>query len=333
MGIKHLNRYMMTRCGPSAISNIHLSTLKGKKIVVDTSIYLYKYVGENSLLENFFSMISIFKYYQIIPLFVFDGRAPIEKKELVMERKTKKETAERQYKELEQALTNAPPETKQEIAEEMTQLKKQFVRIKDSNIQKTKELMTAMGVSFVDAPGEADELCAYLVIHRHAYACMSEDMDLFLYGCPRVLRYMSLLKHHVMFYDLGHILSELGGVHIQDFKQILVISGTDYNIHEETNLYETFRWYEKYRKTTLMDEDRPTFLRWLGQNTKYVRDEPALEHILSMVQITAKPALKSYDTIIIEVANENREKIIEMLKEENFIMIGVPANNIPVQVL
>jgi hypothetical protein len=321
MGIKNLNRYMMTRCGASAISNIHLSTLRGKKIVIDTSIYLYKYIGENSLLENFFSMISIFRYYQITPLFIFDGRAPVEKKELVNERKTKKEIAENQYKHLAAELETVDPTAKQEIIDEMTQLKKQFIRIKDADIRKTKEFMTAMGVSYIDASGEADELCAYLVIQRHAYACMSEDMDLFLYGCPRVLRYMSLLKHHVMFYDLSHILGELGNIHINDFKQILVISGTDYNIHDETNLYETMRWYEKYKKTTIMDENRPSFLAWLSKNTKYIKDKEHLEHILEMFQIVGKSSLKEYDTMKIEIAVENREQIIEMLKEENFIMM------------
>ena len=321
MGIKNLNRYMMTRCGAAAISNIHLSTLRGKKIVIDTSIYLYKYIGENSLLENFFSMISIFRYYQITPLFIFDGRAPVEKKELVNERKTKKEIAENQYKHLAAELETVDPTAKQEIIDEMTQLKKQFIRIKDADIRKTKEFMTAMGVSYIDASGEADELCAYLVIQRHAYACMSEDMDLFLYGCPRVLRYMSLLKHHVMFYDLSHILGELGNIHINDFKQILVISGTDYNIHDETNLYETMRWYEKYKKTTIMDENRPSFLAWLSKNTKYIKDKEHLEHILEMFQIVGKSSLKEYDTMKIEIAVENREQIIEMLKEENFIMM------------
>ena len=36
--------------------------------------------------------------------------------------------------------------------------------------------------------GEADELCAKLVIKRYAYACLSEDMDLFVYGCNKIMR-------------------------------------------------------------------------------------------------------------------------------------------------
>jgi len=54
--------------------------------------------------------------------------------------------------------------------------------------------MIAYGVSYIDADGEADQLCASLVLKNKVYACLSEDMDLFVYGCPRVLRYLSFIK-------------------------------------------------------------------------------------------------------------------------------------------
>ena len=40
-------------------------------------------MGENALLENFYLMISIFREYNIIPLFVFDGKPPKEKNDLL----------------------------------------------------------------------------------------------------------------------------------------------------------------------------------------------------------------------------------------------------------
>lgn len=82
MGIKHLNRYIQTQC-KSSIKQIHLSELTNKKIVIDTSIYLYRYASDNTLLENFYLMISIFRQYNIIPLFIFDGKPPKEKKDLL----------------------------------------------------------------------------------------------------------------------------------------------------------------------------------------------------------------------------------------------------------
>ena len=77
MGIKNLNKFLQTTCSES-IQNIHLSKLSGKKIVVDTSIYLYRYMKQESLLEKFYLMISIFRQYNITPLFIFDIQ-PVKK--------------------------------------------------------------------------------------------------------------------------------------------------------------------------------------------------------------------------------------------------------------
>ena len=39
---------------------------------------------------------------------------------------------------------------------------------------------------YYTAINEADELCASMVINGFAWACLSEDMDMFVYGCTRV---------------------------------------------------------------------------------------------------------------------------------------------------
>ena len=53
MGIKHLNRYLQQECS-KGINKISLNDLRGKTIAIDTSIYLYRFMGENALLENFY---------------------------------------------------------------------------------------------------------------------------------------------------------------------------------------------------------------------------------------------------------------------------------------
>lgn len=80
MGIKYLNRFFLDNCKKKSIFKTHLNILSGKRIVVDTSIYLYKYAVDNAIIENMFLLISIFKKYNIEPIFIFDGRPPPEKK-------------------------------------------------------------------------------------------------------------------------------------------------------------------------------------------------------------------------------------------------------------
>ena len=77
-----------------------------------------------------------------------------------------------------------------------------------------------------------------------AYACLSEDMDMFVYGCNRVLRYLSLLKKSVIIYDTKSILSELK-LNMDEFKSICIVSGTDYNVdNEQANLHQTLKYFK-----------------------------------------------------------------------------------------
>ena len=96
MGIKHLNRFLRTNCSDS-IKCVPISDLSGKKIAVDISIYMYKFAGDNSLIENMYLMITTFRYYNIIPIFIFDGKPIAEKKELLQKRKENKIAAEKEY--------------------------------------------------------------------------------------------------------------------------------------------------------------------------------------------------------------------------------------------
>jgi 5'-3' exonuclease len=70
-----------------------MSELAGKRIAIDVSIYLYKFTGDGALLENMYLMLSIFRHYRITPVFVFDGKPPDEKRELLDQRKEDKSVA------------------------------------------------------------------------------------------------------------------------------------------------------------------------------------------------------------------------------------------------
>ncbi len=246
MGIKNLNRYLQQQCS-EGIKKISLNDLRGKKIAIDTSIYLYRFVGENALLENFYLMISIFREYNIIPLFVFDGKPPKEKNELLKKRKDDKKIAQNKYNELKEKLEIADENNIKEIKENMEILKKNFIKVHHTDIENVKELIKALGVSYIEAPGEADKLCAKLVCKNKVYACLSEDMDLFVYGTTRVLRYLSLLNKTVIMYDTKSILSQLN-VTLDEFKSICIISGTDYGAHSDNSLFKTLKYIKKIQK-------------------------------------------------------------------------------------
>ena len=181
MGIRYLNRFLQENA-PSGIKKMHFYNLSGKRIVVDTSIYLYRFKSDGDLIENMYLLISLFKHYNIDPLFVFDGPAPKEKKELLIQRKRDKELAKKTYLNLKEKISNAVDQnTKVEISLEMDKLKKTFVTISKKDIKEVKELFEVYAVNYITADGEADKLCAKLVQKKIAWACLSEDMDMFVY--------------------------------------------------------------------------------------------------------------------------------------------------------
>ena len=117
MGIQHLNRYLKEKCNmgtsntgtsnmgtsntgtsntgtsntgtsnTGAIKHISFNDLRGKRIAVDISIYMYKFSAEGALIDNMYQMIALFRLNGIIPFFVFDGKPPPEKKELFLSSK------------------------------------------------------------------------------------------------------------------------------------------------------------------------------------------------------------------------------------------------------
>ena len=93
MGIKYLNKFLQNNCSEKAIKKSNLSQLANKTIVIDTSIYLYKFSLDNLLIENMQDLIQLFEKYNIKPIFIFDGKPPPSKMNLLYQRRMKKKEA------------------------------------------------------------------------------------------------------------------------------------------------------------------------------------------------------------------------------------------------
>jgi flap endonuclease-1 len=326
MGIRNLNRYLRDSC-PESIRCINMADLSGKRIAVDISIYLYKYEGEDALLENMYVMLSIFRHYNIIPIFIFDGKPPPEKRALLIKRKEDREEAQEEYEKLKKQLTSLQESKddddtdKQDIVAAMDQLKKQFVQISKEKIEKVKCLIRAYGATYYDAPGEADELCALLVIKKKVWACLSEDMDLFVYGCTRVLRYFSLIGHTVVLYYMKGILDELEMTQ-KEFKEICVLSGTDYNINadgnnDKVNLRQTFKHFRKFKNS---NDSNIKFYDWLLEHSDYISDMDLLNNINKMFNLDVNHEnLNAFNNIKVVNGPIRQDEIENIMKDEDFI--------------
>ena len=298
MGIKNLNKYLLEKCSEHAIKQKHLAIFSGKTLVIDTSIYLYKFMEEKSLIENMYHMITVFRHYKIIPIFVFDGKPPKEKEELIQKRKNSKKIAEAKYQDL-KSRVDSSDDVYPELAAEMEKLRRQFIRIHPNDIKEVKTLMELYGVEYVDAEGEADKVCVKMVLDKKAWACVSDDMDMFVYGCKRVIRNINLLQHTAIYYNLDNILRDLQ-LPLQDFREIMILSGTDYNLHQKITLHKSLKYYQEYKQPT---HSCGNFYEWLSKN--HISNADTLYNIYNMFIM---------DSGCVQDPNADREQQFKLVK-------------------
>ena len=211
------NQNQMTKSG---ITSISLQTLGGKTVVIDTSIYLYKFAGNDSLIPSMYMFITLLRECQITPIFIFDGRPSDAKYEVVKRRREAKRIALEKF--------YAMRQDQNVDALSLSRIRKQCVYLNKNHTNKVKELMTACGVAYYDAITESDPLCAYLVQTGKAWACMSDDMDMLAFGCPRVIRHTNILNGTATLFDLDVILERLNAT-LCDFRQAALLCENDHN--------------------------------------------------------------------------------------------------------
>ena len=312
MGIRYLNGYIKRTC-PDALREVGLEELKNKKVVIDTSIYMYRFASDSYLVEGMYQMAITLRNHGVVPVFVFDGIPPPEKLPLLNKRREEKRKAELEL------ITVAKNEDISEHSNyaEIVERKRKCVKLRKMDIEKIKNLLTLCGVTWYQATGEADELCAKLVIKNRAWACMSEDMDMFVYGCPRVLRYFKLFYGTCMLYDTFAILKSLN-LSIREFREICVASGTDYNLNKSKsfNLYSAIECYSMYKNQYF--KNRTNFYDWLENYDEFPNDACQL-YLAELVFDTSNVSITSFDAFPICNKDIDYERLHKFLDNYNFV--------------
>ena len=236
MGIRYLNSYLTKKC-THGICTILLGTLSHSTVVIDTSIYLYKFKSVDSLVTSMSQLLDLFQSHSIHPIFVFDGKPKTNKKHTLQKRQQQKQIAWNQYQQVRHT----------ETPEVLQALKKTFIRVSQRDVESIKSLMDSREVRYIQAPHEADEVCARMMHQGIAQYCMSDDMDMFVYGCSRVLRQLNLQDGTATLYQLEHMLKTLR-ISVEDFQMICILSGTDYSESTYT-IYDYMKWYDQFIKS------------------------------------------------------------------------------------
>ena len=211
MGIKGI-KSLIKKHVPDAIKEITLNELRGKTICIDSSILLYKYRHIYGT-DNFHILGFLHKIIELLEndikmIFVFDGKPPEEKREVLNKRKEqnvklKEQLAalKKEAKTIELHLDEAFIDSEDELLpEEIEKIKKtKELRKKISSLEKNvknvnrqhsldlMELFKSIGISFFTPEGEAEKACVYLQKNGYADYILTEDTDSLTFGGTNVI--------------------------------------------------------------------------------------------------------------------------------------------------
>lgn len=224
---------------------IEIDSLKGKTVAIDAFNTLYQFLttirqsdgtplmDKNNKVTShlsglFYRNINLLKE-GIKPVYVFDGKPPELKQEEIEKRKKEKREARERFE--------GAKERKDK--EGMRKYAAQTVSMTSDLIEESKELLRALGIPVVEAPGEGEAEAAYLARNRRVYAAASQDFDSLLYGTPFLIRNLTLARKRKSssgiyvevkpeMIELEEVLTKLN-INLEQLICLAILVGTDYN--------------------------------------------------------------------------------------------------------
>jgi flap endonuclease-1 len=253
--------------GENLDHNFFIGKEKGKIVFIDALNRIYKQsiglISKNVNLDNNnlksynesnLHIASIFNFtiqllkYGILPVYIFDGKCPEEKKQIVMKRKNDKQI----YKEI---CSNIEDKTSPEFVKNY---KKSFSLTK-KQIDECKHVLDLMGLKYVVALEEADQQCALLAnfYKKDSIGVITDDWDILMHGSPNILKdfnfkninaTMKIEKEIVLqkcLFKANNIrkknnLAELDIFTHENFLNFCILMGTDYAINDKLLKIDNF---------------------------------------------------------------------------------------------
>jgi len=223
---------------------VKFEELKGKTIAVDAFNALYQFLSSirqpdgTPLMDSQKRVTSHLSglFYRNIALlsegikliYVFDGEYHVLKGKTHEIRSEAREEMREKYEEAKE----------DGDIEMMGKYSRGFIRLNDEMIRESKELLEAMGIAVVQAPGEGEMQAAEIVKSGQAYAVGSQDYDALAVGGTRLIQNLTLARQRKTRSGTIYISPEMIeyektlnalGVDSDGLISLAVLVGTDFN--------------------------------------------------------------------------------------------------------
>lgn len=223
---------------------IEFSDLKGKVVAVDAFNALYQFLNSirqpdgTPLMDSKGRVTSHLSglFYRNIALlsegvkliYVFDGEY----------HKLKDKTHELRQGAKEKMIGEYEKAVEEEDVEAMGKYSRGFSKLNSEMIMESKELLSAMGIAVIQAPGEGEMQCAEIVKRGEAWAVASQDYDALVVGATRLIQNLTLARTRKTnggdvyispeIIEYGKVINSLG-VNKEQLISLAILVGSDFN--------------------------------------------------------------------------------------------------------
>lgn len=224
---------------------ISFAELRGKTVVIDGFNALYQFLSSirqydgtplmddkgriTSHLSGLFYRNTNLLLEGLKIAYVFDGKPPELKGQTGEKRAEIKRVAGEKYEEAKLRENYA----------EMRKYSQQMSKLTDEMIKESKELLQAMGIAVIQAPGEGEAQASYMAKNDGVFAVASQDYDCLVFGAPKLIQNLTLSRKRKtvsgyvevvpQLIELDAVLKELK-INQEQLTCLSILVGTDYNI-------------------------------------------------------------------------------------------------------
>lgn len=252
MGVKGL-KHTIEKHAPNAFVTIPMSKFSGKRIAIDGNYWMYKYLSSarktvimsipdilveepniNRIHQEWF--ISLVKFvikflsYNIIPVFIFDGVHPIQKRAKQKKSREQREKLKLSIDELYNKATTPDFDDHYKVNFDLKKKLCNYTVISKDEHAMFKKLVKELGLPYFIAKGDGEQLCSSLCYEGKVAASYSRDIDNLVYRCPLTIINMYSNNSESMF-ECIRLDTALEGLEMSHatFVDFSIMSGCDFN--------------------------------------------------------------------------------------------------------
>jgi len=240
MGIKRMNKFLgdrnlikihdnlnnMIRTNKQSEYQIFNTRNKCYRIAIDTMLYAHKFkYSYDDMIFGFVNQIINLLNNRILPIYIIDGLAPDEKSDLIKLRNEKKNRLDNKIEILKNEMSlELNDKKKNKLNKKIINLSRSNVKINKNDINDLISLFKYMNIPYIRANGEADALIGVLYENHSIDSCLSEDMDILVFGCKKMIKFSDKKVYE---YNLDYILEKLN-INLDQYIEMCIYFGCDY---------------------------------------------------------------------------------------------------------